>query len=551
MLTLKRLAVYLITFLLVVITVIALVDWKWLDKWLVNEVNSISHQDDFLNKEIVFINLEKKETGSEGESFKQFRQHIIKLLNTVAIEAKAKNGPKGVVLDIWFSKDTTELENLKVALKQLKDLHVPVYASYNINEAHEYTQLDKIDFDDIEDKHAVEVYNEYLAGSDGKKPANGRYHTFFYPEKNVANYENDIYFSSTIFGDSVLIESLASKVYNDLTDTKPVPKRIGSVVPIGSLDEIAGKTYDFIPDSVQSTGTFQSANNANAAIDMDKNILIVGDAQNDVINFGDKKIPGPYIVTWALNDLLNNNSNVKLPIENLYVIIGQILFFSFFTVMVFVLLFKYIRSLQTKPLTLAILSFVAGIIFFLIYGKLILSFNYVIPAGHTIVAMIVATFLSWRFAHKFLVTGVADGSEKYDVFISYSRNQSDWVDKNVYQPLEAFRKPNGEKLTIFYDKKSIGVGEAFTSKYMYAIVNSKTFLAIMSDEYYGKNHCRNEFDCAAKRKVEKKIKFLMVAFSDKAVPESYALWNYMNKDSAFIKTVESEILTPIDQVNSF
>jgi len=69
-------------------------------------------------------------------------------------------------------------------------------------------------------------------------------------------------------------------------------------------------------------------------------------------------------------------------------------------------------------------------IFFFIYGKLILSFNYVIPAGHTIVAMIIASFLSWRFAHKFLVTGVAEGSQKYDVFISYSRSRR-LVNKNV------------------------------------------------------------------------------------------------------------------------
>ena len=34
-------------------------------------------------------------------------------------------------------------------------------------------------------------------------------------------------------------------------------------------------------------------------------------------------------------------------------------------------------------------------------------------------AMLIAALLCWRFAHKFLVTGVVEGSEKYDVFISY------------------------------------------------------------------------------------------------------------------------------------
>ena len=168
MITLKRMAVYLITFIVVVALVIGFVNWKWLDKYLVNEANKMGSNNEFLNKEIVFINLEKQTHGSEAESFKLYRQSIIKLLNTIAGEAKDKKGPKGVVLDIWFSNDTTELENLKAALKQLKDINVPVYASYKINENHENIELDKIDFSDVEDKHAIDLYNDYLAGS-GKK----------------------------------------------------------------------------------------------------------------------------------------------------------------------------------------------------------------------------------------------------------------------------------------------------------------------------------------------------------------------------------------------
>ncbi len=542
MLTLKRLGIYLATFLIVVSFVIGLVDWKWLDKYLVNEANKTSNQDNLLNKKIVVVNLEKPAGGSEGESFKLFRQHIISLLHTIAQEAREKNAPEGVVLDIWFSNDTTELENLKAALKQLKDLNVPVYAVYNINEDHEYSNIDNIDFDDIEAKHAVDLYNDYLAGSGGKSPGSGRYHTFFYPDKDVVNYENDIQLSSGIF-DSVLIESLARRVYTDLTDSKPLPKREGSVVPIRSSEEISRKTYTFIADSIQSTRVFQPAEGVNTPIDIDKNILIVGDISNDIVDFGDKKIPGPYIVTWALSDLLGNNSNLKLPIENLYVIIGQILFFSLFTVLVFALLFKYVKSLQTKPAFIAVLAFMISMIFFFIYGKLILSFNYVIPAGHTIAAMIVASLLSWRFAHKFLVTGVAEGSQKYDVFISYSRSQGDWVDKNVYEPLAAFRKPNGDKLNIFFDKKSIGIGEAFTAKYMWAIVDTKNFIAILSEDYYIKNHCRNELDCAVKRKVEKLLNIQMIAFSDKAVPEAFNSFNYFEKtrNPDFIKVIEDTL----------
>ncbi|MCY7422518.1 MAG: toll/interleukin-1 receptor domain-containing protein [Chitinophagaceae bacterium] len=547
MLTLKRLAVYFITFIVSVALVIGFVNWKWLDKYLVNEANKISSDNELLNKEIVFINLEKQTHGSEAESFKLFRKSIIKLLNTIAGEAKDKKGPKGVVLDIWFSNDTTELENLKAALKQLKDLKVPVYASYNINEKHESIDLEKIDFSEVEDKHAIDLYNDYLAGADGKNPGSGRYHTFFYPEKNVANYENDIYLKSLIF-DSVLIESLARKVTLDLSNSQNLsrnPKRGGSIVPYGNLAEIENKTFTFIADSTRSAGVFQSPSGVNAPIDINKNILVVGDAENDLVDIGTKKIPGPYIVTWALSDLLDNNNRLKLPIENLAVIIGQILFFSFFTVLIFALLFKYIKKLQTKPAVIAAIAFAASMIFFFIYGRLILGFNYVIPAGHTIVASIIAALLCWRFAHKFLVTGVAEGSQKYDVFISYSHSQSDWVYKNVYEPLATVKKANGEKLNIFFDKKSIGFGEAFTAKYMWAIVDAKNFLAVISEDYYGKNHCRNELDCAVKRKVEKLLNVQILAFTFKCVPEAYTVFNCIDKsvDPDFIKAISENLAT--------
>ena len=293
MITLKRLAVYLITFIVVVALVIGFVNWKWLDKYLVNEANKMGSNNEFLNKEIVFINLEKQTNGSEAESFKLYRQSIIKLLNTIAGEAKDKKGPTGVVLDIWFSNDTTELENLKAALKQLKDINVPVYASYKINENHENIELDKIDFSEVEDKHAIDLYNDYLAGSDGKNPGSGRYHTFFYPEKNVANYENDIHLKSLMF-DSVLIESLVRKVTLDLSNSQNLgrnPKRGGSIVPYGNLAEIENKTYTFIADSTRSAGVFQSPAGVKAPIDINKNILVVGDAENDLVDIGTKKFP--------------------------------------------------------------------------------------------------------------------------------------------------------------------------------------------------------------------------------------------------------------------
>jgi hypothetical protein len=287
------------------------------------------------------------------------------------------------------------------------------------------------------------------------------------------------------------------------------------------MEEMQKIRYKFIPDSIKSTGIFQLPEGGKDSIDIANKIVIVGDIVDDLVNVGSRKIPGPYLVTWTLSDILSGNDRLKLPIENLAIIIGQLLFFALFTVLIFALLFKYIKKLQTKPAIIALLSLLTGLFFLFLYGVLLLSMNNVIPVGQTIVSMIVATILSWRFAHKFLVTGIAEGSQKYDVFISYSWGQSDWVIKNVYEPLEALRKPNGEKLNIFFDKKNIGVGEAFTTKYMWAIVDSKCFIPVISEEYYKKNHCKNEMDLAWKRYVEKLLSVQMIAFSFDAVPEAF------------------------------
>jgi hypothetical protein len=78
MLTLKRLGAYLITFFISVSLVIGLVNWKWMDNYLVNKANTIGSKDDIVNDEIVFVNLENTKHGNGGEDLKAFRQNVIK-----------------------------------------------------------------------------------------------------------------------------------------------------------------------------------------------------------------------------------------------------------------------------------------------------------------------------------------------------------------------------------------------------------------------------------------------------------------------------------------
>ena len=111
--------------------------------------------------------------------------------------------------------------------------------------------------------------------------------------------------------------------------------------------------------------------------------------------------------------------------------LGQTLFFAAFTVLVFALLFKYLKRLQTRPVLMACLSVGISLAALAMVGAAALTLKYVMPVGLTLFAIVLAGILAWRFALKFLVTGLAEGCAKYDAFISYSRQHSEWVVKNV------------------------------------------------------------------------------------------------------------------------
>ena len=143
-----------------------------------------------------------------------------------------------MVLDFWISSDITEMVGLEAALQQLKTLHVPVYASYNVNAAHESVDLSSIDFNEIEARHATDVYDYDLAGPD--TGSLGRCHTLFYAEQTMASYENSIALTAAD-GTVTEIPSLPFRVAHDLNDSKTLGREVqrrGAIIPYGSISEM-------------------------------------------------------------------------------------------------------------------------------------------------------------------------------------------------------------------------------------------------------------------------------------------------------------------------
>jgi hypothetical protein len=79
---------------------------------------------------------------------------------------------------------------------------------------------------------------------------------------------------------------------------------------------------------------------------------------------------------------------------------------------------------------------------------------------------------------------------------------------------------------------------------MWGIVDSKVFIPIISEEYYGKNHCKNEMDLAVKRSVEKLIRLMPIVFSYDCVPEAFQHINFtdITVNPNFIEAIKAELL---------
>lgn len=535
LLTLKRLAVYLLAFFVILGVTLALTSfWKQWDR----DIYKMLYMDnssagDKLSGKIVVINIEKPDLPSKDASLKIFRERISSFLKTVdKISEQNNQDPRAIVLDISFSKDTIGLDNLTATLRNLKAHRIDVYAVYNLKE---YYENETLGFQANDVEQATDLYDSIFVG--------GRLHAGFVLDEGLITYPSLLYLNGA-FMDTIAIESIVTRVAVDNVDAKIPVKFQQFVAPLGPAESIKSQTFSFVEAGTKGgKGKFIGSDINAPLLDIKDKFLLVGDLKNDFLQ--EFETPRTYLMAWALNERMVAVKIAKQPLDSIVILLGQTLFFSFFIVVVLALLFKYVKSLQTKPKTLAGLSFLIGIVFFAIYGALVYSFDRIIPIGVTLVGMTTACLLAWRFDYKFLVTGVAEGSQKYDIFLSYSHGNSDWVKKNVLSPLREFRKPNGDKLSIFFDEKSIGIGEAFTAKYMWGIVDSKYFIPIISEEYYKKDHCRNEMDLAYKRYVEKLLKIFPIAFSSAAVPEIYTHINFadITVDPNFMEKIKAELET--------
>lgn len=459
-----------------------------------------------------------------------YRRRLANLLSVIA--ARTGERPQAVILDVWISNDARGLAELAEAITRLRERRegpIDIYAAFNPGAEGKHTA------EQLWSEHAQAVYRSALTGYG---------HTSLRMYQGVLSYEPELQIAGEA-GTTEMIRALPIRVAIDLGRLDAPPAGDAVVLPVGHEEALGRQTVAFVHTAQDTAdGAFVTSRAADtpAEPNLDKKIVLIGSVAED--RHGQAPQAGPYLIAWALNDWLKADRQAKQPLNHPGLVLGQTLFFAIFTALVFALQFTYLRRLQTRPALLAGLAIGISTAGLAIVGAAALTLDYVTPIGLTLFAIVLAGILAWRFALSLLTAGVAEGSGKYDAFISYSRKHSEWVVKNVYEPLSAVRKADGSHVALFFDRAEIGLGEAFTARYMRAIVDSRFFIPVFSDDYYARNHTRNEMDMAYKRAVEQKIVILPVALAAEHVPEIYSHLHFVDAqvNPRFIEEVQEALL---------
>lgn len=529
MATLRQLTTHLVAFVLLLAGFAATGLWHYLDYFVYRAVYLDSSGGIEPAASLLVIDLPYRANAADNDPT-EYRLRLADLLGVIA--ARERERPLAIVLDIWISNDSRGLPPLRQAIADLRDRvagPVDVYAAFNPSAGGQR------DASSLWNEHAQELYRSELAGYG---------HTSLDLFMGVLSYETDLAIPATA-GATEYIRALPLTVAMALDRRGDLETDETIVLPIGSEDALAARTVAFVHAGDATTGGhFATTRDATAPLDpdFDAKVVLIGSVREDQNLIAPQA--GPNLLAWALSDQMRADRDARRPLNSPVIVLGQIFGFALLTALLFALLFKYVPRLQTSPVVTACLAAVASAAVFALAAAAVLALGYVTPVGLTLFAIVLTGILSWHFALTFLVTGTAEGSGKYDVFISYSHAHSEWVRTHIYEPLLAVRKADGSPLSIFFDRTRIGLGDAFTAKYMWAIVDSRFFIPVFSDDYYARNHTRNEMEIAYKRRVEQKIVILPILRSSTPMPAIYSHLTYFDAaaDPRFIEELYRAIL---------
>lgn len=129
--------------------------------------------------------------------------------------------------------------------------------------------------------------------------------------------------------------------------------------------------------------------------------------------------------------------------------------------------------------------------------------------------------------------GVTPHDAPHDVFISYAREDSEWVRTHLYEPLRRCRTADGRPPRVFFDvgEHGVQVGQDFLTAIESAIERVLKFVPVYSDRYFEKEMCFHELRLARTRDPLFDKQFLLPVLIDdhgaEKVPFSFRPLHYL------------------------
>jgi hypothetical protein len=240
----------------------------------------------------------------------------------------------------------------------------------------------------------------------------------------------------------------------------------------------------------------------------DKTLVIVGTMKYDRPPFTDRS--GPELLGWALSNALDQgeitgkNAYYDVQPQN-QLLIFFVPFFSGVAVLAYVAGFYQLKRTRLgalrslSPWMAAAMAAVAGLAVFAVFETSLFFSHHIQPqVSLTVLGIVLASGLSGVRGLQILATESAaidaapTETYDYDVFISYARDERQWVHENVYLPLRNAALPDGRRLSVFFDTASIRSGTAWQTKLSLAIDNSRFIVPVYSEAYFLRPYCRFE-----------------------------------------------------------
>lgn len=529
------LAYIFILFIILLVSKTSLI--KPIDEYIYGEVYLNTKEIGKPEDKFIFIDLPYRDNKNKLLSFEEKRTQTYRILNAIneiSIKQDSKDQPT-IILDITYSRDKAKLDTIIAEIDSLNKKGIKVYGVYKMpaEKGTEFSVHDEMQADTL--------YYDYFEG--------GRLHT------QVYKLENDIYSYKSVlqikYGASeVLIPALPIKVIDDYLPDRlnndDILKPTYYTLPyLNILEKLKDQTYIFPEDSLRKKGSMVSKLDTSI---ISGKFILAGFHDEDFQIIKKDTIAGPYLVAMAIWNELSGHKITKQAYDNKWFHLGLEIFCILLIVFMFDLTFKRIKKLQTRLWLIAVIAFIIGILILYLIGLFLLSANAVIRPSTSILSMLLASIFIWQYKRIFIKRNQIEGGAIYDVFISYSRAHKDWVNNNVLIPLKSYKKPDGSKLNIFFDKNSIPAGSDFFKKIKNGIINSKMFIPIVSEDFFDRDYCEEEWSNADNRRVIKKIDFFPIALKFEYVPEEHHSigWVDASTHPEFIKDLLN-ILTKMNQ----